>query len=65
MPIYEYKCQNCGEKFELRLSISHDKKSLKCPKCGQADPERIFSPFQTGSSGGGSNCASPSTSGFS
>jgi putative FmdB family regulatory protein len=54
MPIYEYKCKKCTEKFELRLGFSHDKKSVKCPKCGQEDPDRVFSPFMTGASSGGS-----------
>ncbi len=59
MPIYEYKCNKCGEKFEARLGFFHNKKSVKCPKCGQDDPERVFSPISTTgsssySSGGGS-----------
>jgi putative FmdB family regulatory protein len=67
MPIYEYKCKKCAEKFELRLGIFHDKKDVKCPKCGGEDPERIFSPFMTGSSSGGlassgSSCTSSSFS---
>lgn len=54
MPIYEYKCKKCGKKFELRLGFSHDKKTLKCPECGCEDPDRVFSPFATTSSGGSS-----------
>ncbi len=58
MPIYEYKCKKCGEKFELRLGFFHNKKSLRCPKCGDEDPDRIFSWFAKGSSSGqGSNSA--------
>ena len=51
MPIYEYRCKKCGEKFELYLGIFHNRKSLKCPKCGENDLERVFSPFSTDSSG--------------
>ena len=47
MPIYEYKCNKCGEKFELRLGFFHNKKSIKCPKCSSEDPERVYSPFIT------------------
>ncbi len=68
MPIYEYKCRQCGEKFELRLSFFHDKKSLKCPKCGSDNPDRVFSPFLTGSSASGSSTSgggSCSSKGFS
>jgi putative FmdB family regulatory protein len=68
MPIYEYKCKKCGKKFELRLGFFHDKKDLKCPECGCDDPDRVFSPFATGSAGGGSYSApssSCSSTGFS
>jgi putative FmdB family regulatory protein len=47
MPIYEYKCGKCGEKFELKLGILHRRKSVKCPKCGAEEPERVFHPFST------------------
>lgn len=56
MPIYEYRCRKCGEKFELRLGFFHNKKNIKCPKCGTDDPERVYSPFITESSGG--SCSS-------
>jgi putative FmdB family regulatory protein len=58
MPIYEYKCKKCGEKFELRLGFFHNRKSLKCPTCGSEDPDRVFSPFAMG----GSNQDSPKAS---
>jgi putative FmdB family regulatory protein len=45
MPIYEYKCKKCGEKFDIRLGIFHSSKSVKCPKCGADEPERVFSPI--------------------
>ena len=34
MPIYEYECRNCGEKFELRRGITDSDSEIKCPKCG-------------------------------
>jgi putative FmdB family regulatory protein len=33
MPIYEYKCRNCGEHFEKRQSISEEPLTV-CEKCG-------------------------------
>src|SRR5262245_21173041 len=33
MPIYEYKCESCGEVTE-RLQKMSDKPLKKCPKCG-------------------------------
>jgi putative FmdB family regulatory protein len=60
MPIYEYKCKQCGEKFETRLNVFHNRTEVKCPKCGKDDPERVFSPFQTGSPAD-SSCSAPSS----
>jgi putative FmdB family regulatory protein len=33
MPTYEYKCQDCGHKFEKFQSMK-DKPVAKCPTCG-------------------------------
>lgn len=51
MPIYEYECRSCGEKFELRRGITESDSEIKCPKCEAANPRRIISMFNTGSSG--------------
>lgn len=50
MPIYEYKCPNCGEEFEAHRKITDSDSELKCPKCGKKQPRRIFSTFCTSSS---------------
>jgi putative FmdB family regulatory protein len=59
MPIYEYECAACGEKFELRRGINDSDCEIKCPKCGVANPRRVFSVFSTGSSGGACAPSSP------
>ena len=33
MPLYEYKCQDCGLRFERRQSFSEEPVSI-CPDCG-------------------------------
>ena len=45
MPIYEYQCTQCGEKFEVRQSIGEDGSKLNCPKCNAQNPKRLFSSF--------------------
>jgi len=55
MPIYEYECSSCGEKFELRRSINDSDSEVKCPRCGAEKPRRVLSMFSTTSSGG--SCA--------
>lgn len=41
MPIYEYKCRNCGQQFEKLVKLS-DKPD--CPSCESSDLERLISP---------------------
>lgn len=33
MPLYVYKCEECGVTFERRQSI-HDEPLTECPECG-------------------------------
>ncbi|MFC1894030.1 zinc ribbon domain-containing protein [Chloroflexota bacterium] len=62
MPVYEYSCTKCGEKFELRHSIfASSKDKAGCPKCGFADSERVYSSFCTGSSSRDSCSSIPTT----
>ena len=59
MPIYEYECIKCGERFELRRSIADCDSEVRCPKCGTKYPRRVLSVFAMSSSG--ETCA-PSSS---
>lgn len=43
MPIYEYACTECGEKFSmLKLSA---KEATLCPSCGSAEVSKLVSAF--------------------
>jgi len=42
MPIYAYRCQACGEKFEQFRGIYDSDKEVACPKCGRKDPRRVL-----------------------
>ena len=59
MPIYEYECGECGEKFEMRRSINDRDEKVKCPKCGTKGPRRVISLFGTSASDetSGGSCA--------
>ncbi|HEY77515.1 MAG TPA: zinc ribbon domain-containing protein [Dehalococcoidia bacterium] len=61
MPIYEYKCRNCNEKFEVRRNLQDEEKEVKCPRCESRDTQRVFSLFSSGSSG---NLCPPAPSRF-
>ena len=42
MPIYEYKCQECGEVSEILLR-STDSQAARCPNCGSHNLDRLLS----------------------
>ncbi len=43
MPIYVYRCKECGEKFESFRGIYDSDEGVKCPKCGAKKPQRLLS----------------------
>ena len=45
MPIYEYECAQCGQKFEVRQSIGEGGSDLSCPECHTSNPKKLFSSF--------------------
>jgi putative FmdB family regulatory protein len=42
MPIYEYDCQACGERFEIRGSIAQGPLDVRCPECAGRDVRRHY-----------------------
>jgi len=67
MPIYEYKCNKCGEDFEM---LVFGNKPVVCPKCTAEDITKKISSFGmsgvekpfAGSSSGCSSCSKGSCS---
>jgi len=45
MPIYEYQCEECGEKFELLVRSSSRKGTIECPECGSERVHKAISLF--------------------
>jgi len=41
MPIYEYRCENCGERVEVLVRSAAAKPT--CPHCGQPLHDRLIS----------------------
>jgi len=42
MPLFEYRCRQCGEKSEI-LAKADSKEKPACQKCGSTDVEKLFS----------------------
>jgi putative FmdB family regulatory protein len=58
MPIYEYRCQQCGEAFNHRfrtLTAAEEEGTPPCPACGADAAQRLVSSVAPlgGAAGGG------------
>ncbi|MDY6845419.1 MAG: zinc ribbon domain-containing protein [Thermodesulfobacteriota bacterium] len=47
MPIYEYECQKCNERFEILQKLSEDKNVVECPQCHTYNTQRVLSLFSS------------------
>lgn len=45
MPVYEFACSTCGEKFEKLCTMSVDDSAVECPECHSVGAERQLSSF--------------------
>jgi putative FmdB family regulatory protein len=46
MPIYEFRCHDCGAKVSLFFRSMTTDATGVCTRCGSADTKRIFSSFK-------------------
>ena len=57
MPLYEYICQTCGDRFEKLIRGDMNGTRIVCPSCESATVKRALSTFAT--SGGSAVHAAP------
>ena len=55
MPIYEFRCLECGQVFEKLFVNSEDRLDMRCPECNATTCERVVSStnYLVGSGPGG------------
>lgn len=53
MPIYEYRCPECGVIFSKRRRMSEADDPVACSECGSVGTDRVVSLFAAHSAGGG------------
>ncbi len=46
MPMYDYVCKKCGERFTLVMTINErTQKAIRCPKCEATEVEQQLQTF--------------------
>lgn len=66
MPIYEYECNQCGNRFEKLRSMKEADVPIQCIKCQSPDSHRLLSRVFAQSDGksiAGSSCGCGNCSG--
>lgn len=48
MPIYEYICLKCNNRFSLLQSVYPAEKVCECPKCSSREVRKLVSSFSCG-----------------
>ena len=48
MPIYEFQCAACGERFEILSSLADRDEKAVCPACGGHDVSQVLGGFTVG-----------------
>jgi len=63
MPIYEYECRHCGDRFERLVSLREANRATKCPQCGSRSARKLMSAFSSiaGKSDGQGECPTCTT----
>ena len=50
VPVFEFRCQNCGKKVTLLVGVTSDSGDDVCPACGGTNLEKLVSRFKRGRS---------------
>ena len=45
MALYEYKCSDCEERFDVMRSMTAADEPAECPECGGTESRRLISNF--------------------
>lgn len=65
MPIFEYRCTECGTKYEVFHKSKENKNEVVCPNCHSLKNKKLlssFSPSMGGYSSSENSCADGSCS---
>lgn len=46
MPVFEFRCQDCGKRFSALIGMVAEPDDTKCPHCGSQATSKLVSRFQ-------------------
>jgi putative FmdB family regulatory protein len=59
MPIYEYRCRECGHRFEILQRLGQGAEDLECPRCAARQLEKQYSTFASAAGEASQRSTSP------
>ncbi len=59
MALYEYKCADCDEHFDLMRPMSAADETAECPGCGSEESQRVISNFASITPGASAMSSNP------
>ena len=64
MPLYEYECRECEERFEEITPLNPPPGHVRCPECGSPQVSKLLSLFATQRVPAGGRASCDTGSGF-
>jgi putative FmdB family regulatory protein len=58
MPVFDYKCSECGKTYDVYHKVREIVEDVICPQCGSAEHKKLFS-MASVATGGKSASESP------
>ena len=53
MPLFDHRCRECGNRFEVLVSLANLRKPQPCPACDSEETIRLVTPSRFSLKGGG------------
>ncbi len=51
MPVFEYRCADCGAKYDVLHKSTNNIEDVTCPKCNSTNNKKLFSTFSSAADG--------------
>ncbi len=62
MPVYDYRCSDCGKTYDVYHKGQEVAADVVCPSCGSAEHKKLFSTSMVSMGGHSSSSSEPASS---